>query len=109
MSRDELVGMTGQMLAVTSVPDGSGATGYAGIVGPPVPPNSLLALFSSFPMDTRSIDYMRRSGPATAAIAPHGSVKHESDLTYTPASVRAITVAAYLKVAKQDLGDVGTS
>ena len=106
MSQDEVVAMTGQMLAVTDVPAGGGRTGFGGIVAPPVPPTSLLAFFQSIPFDTRTIDFFRRSGVASAAIAPAGSVKQQSDLDYVAATVRAVVVAAWTKVNKVDLADV---
>jgi hypothetical protein len=49
---------------------------------------------------------MRRSGVASAAIAPHGAVKSEAALTYTAESVRAVTVASWIKANRQDLDDI---
>jgi hypothetical protein len=106
MTLDETLGLTGRMLAALDVPDGGGATGFVGPIAPPAPPTSLLDFFRSVPFETRTADLMRRSGVADAAIQAAGTVKHEASLTYTADSVRAVTVAAWLKANRQDIDDV---
>jgi hypothetical protein len=62
-------------------------------------------MFASVPFETRTADILRRSGAADAAIQAAGTIKHETSLTYTADSVRAITVAAWLQANRQDLDD----
>jgi hypothetical protein len=107
MSLDETVGLTGRALhAALDVPDGGGATGFVGPIAPPAPPTSLLDFFGSVPFTTRTADVMRRSGVADAAIQVAGTIKHGASLTYTADSLRALTVASWLKANRQDLDDV---
>lgn len=58
------------------------------------------------PFSTRTADLLRRSGVASAAIAPHGTTKTEAGLTYDADSVRAVTVASWIKANRQDLDDI---
>jgi hypothetical protein len=107
MTMEETVGLTGRALhAALDVPDGGGATGFVGPIAPPAPPTSLLDFFGSVPFTTRTADVMRRSGAADAAIQVAGTIKHEASLTYTADSLRALTVASWLKANRQDLDDV---
>jgi hypothetical protein len=105
MGIDEVAELTGRMLAApVDVPDGGGSTSFLGIAPTPAPPTSLLD-FASVPFSTRTAD-LRRSGIAAAAIAPHGTVKQEAALTYAADSVRAVTVASWIKANRQDLDDI---
>ncbi|WP_205697483.1 phage major capsid protein [Conexibacter sp. SYSU D00693] len=108
MGIDQVAELTGRslMAAPVSVPDSGGASGFLGIAPTPVVPTTLLDLFQSVPFTTRTADLLRRSGVAAAAIAPHGSVKQEAALTYEADSLRAVTVASWIKANRQDLDDV---
>ncbi len=107
MAMDDVIGLTGGALrAALDTPDGGGRTGFLGIASVPQVPTSLLDFFTSVPFDGRTADLLRRSGVANAAIAPHGSVKPQAALVYAAESVRAVTVASWVKANRQDLDDV---
>ena len=105
---DEVVELTGRALhaAPVDVPNSGGGTAFLGIAPTPQPPTSLLDFFASVPFQTRTADLMRRSGVADAAIQVAGAIKHEASLVYTPDSIRAITIAAWVKANRQDLDDI---
>ena len=105
---DEVAELTGRSLRAAPVdaPDIGGRTGFLGIAPTPQVPTTLLDFFGSVPFSTRTADLLRRSGVASAAIAPHGTTKTEAGLTYDAESVRAVTVASWIKANRQDLDDI---
>jgi len=107
MAMDDVIGMTGGALrAVVDAPDRGGQADFLGIAPTPQVPTSLLDFFRSVPFDGRTADLLRRSGVANAAIAPHGTVKPEAGLVYAAETIRAVTVASWAKVARQDMDDI---
>lgn len=108
MGIDQVVELTGRALEAAPVdaPDRGGRTGFLGIAPTPQVPTTLLDFFASVPFETRTADLLRRSGVAAAAIAPHGTVKPEAALSYVADSVRAVTVASWVKANRQDLDDI---
>lgn len=108
MPIDEVVELTGRAIhaAPIDAPNTGGGTAFLGIAPPPQPPTSLLDFFASVPFQTRTADLMRRSGVADAAVQIGGAIKAEASLIYTAASLRALTVAAWVKANRQDLDDI---
>jgi len=80
MGVEEVAELTGRALraAPVDVPDRGGAAGFVGPIAPPAPPTTLLDFFQSVAFSTRTADLLRRSGVASAAIAPHGTAKTEA-------------------------------
>ena len=118
MSAEEYVAMIEsgswgqQRLAVNnsnpSIPDTARQTTYYGVVPQPRRKLSLLDLIPTSTMEGRSFDFTREGGTmdADAAETAEGALKPGADLALSDGQVVAKTIAAWLKLRRQQISDV---
>jgi len=110
MSIDDTLALFGQAIQAVPVnlPSNSGrGPAFDGIVPTPQAPTTLLDLFASRPFESRTLDYLRRTGSVTNASAVfEGALKPEAAIAYTPETAEAETFASWTKFARQAADDV---
>jgi len=110
MGMEDTLGLFGQAInaAPVSLPDNTGrGPVFAGIAPTPTPANTLLDLFASRPFESRTLDFLRRTGNVTnAAAVAEGALKPEAAIQYTPETAEAEVFAAWSKYPRQAADDV---
>lgn len=110
VTMDETLALFGRAIqaAPVNLPTNTGrGPVFEGITPTPTAPTSLLDLFVSRPFDTRTLDYLRRTGNVTnAGAVVEGALKPEAAIAYTAETAEAETFASWTKFARQQADDV---
>ena len=115
MDREQAIGLTGRSLAATpgqvDPTPGMERGPFGPIVPAPYAPTSFLDVVPSGPLDAPSLPYAQEvaSGDRTAGAAPvaPGAIKPQATVSYQDAVATPTVVAAWTKVNKATLMDVG--
>ena len=92
---------------VTSLDINGGLMGPNQIIGAGQPPMNLRSLLAVSPTTNNAVEYIRETGFVnSSAVAPEGTLKAQSDITFESVTALVRTIAHWLPATRQVIADV---